>query len=125
MSVNSLKLKVWRKADKVRVYIDTRFCDYRLGMGRAHNGYFFATENDKLSWRSAEYPTMSSAPHFAIQTVLSFLEGNTIEHYYRNAPAEITFSQLIERIEACQTKGGNFSFSQYYKKYLINKEVVH
>jgi len=116
MSTYNIKLKVWTNATtgETRIYVDGKYVEYRNVLSHA-NLYLKADENGAIIWNNSfkcNYNTITAAEmnRLAFGELIKALNG-------WNDNSNISFAELLERVTACQTKGGNFSFRQYEKKY--------
>lgn len=109
MSYKNLKLNVWTGGDKVRVYIDARFIEARNVASHANGDWIEADENGNCR-ATFKGPRMRFAEDSAMgrAEVMSMLDMDR---------GPLPFAELLERIAACQTKGGHFSYAQYEKAY--------
>jgi len=113
MSYKALKLRVWHKpsSDEVRVYIDAKYVERRNMAYYAHGDWIEADENGYCR-ATFKGPRMRFAEDSAMgrAEVLDMLEMGR---------GPLPFAELLARIDACQTKGGHFSYVQYEKLYLV------
>lgn len=106
MSYKSIRLNVWRReGHEERIYIDTRFVDYRHGLGPA-NGDWIKSDDSGMCKFSGRPRYDGEGRPGAYEKLSDYLALNGL-----------SFSSLLERIAECQTKGGHFSYAQYEKRY--------
>lgn len=110
MSYANLKLKVWNKAGKCRVYIDTRYVEGRNVISWCDGDWIEADENGNAKAtfkgpRDGNRAEMSAMGRVEVMEMLECGRG------------KLPFATLLERIAECQTAGGNFSYTQYEKAY--------
>lgn len=101
--MGEISLKVWEKEGKTRVYIGTRYLWHSDECKAADGAYFYAGE-DGLT-RVMFQSSMSGIYGLAAYAVRDYLKVDGLP-----------FSDLLARIEAAKTKGGNFSAVRYFKQ---------
>jgi hypothetical protein len=119
MSCYNLKLKIWRKDNQTRIYITTRWCNYRAGISAADGHYFQRGERGEvLCCHSRQYVRgLGEENSFAMYEVMRLLSD--MPRNDDNRAHWIDFDTLLTRIEASQTKKGNFSLLQYEKRFQL------
>lgn len=109
MSYKNLKLNLWSRDGMTRLYIDTKYVEGRNVMSYCNGDWIEPTEDGQLKFgyktRYARYEEAALGRE-EVMNCITFDGRDTL-----------TWTELLERIESCKTKGGNFSFSQYEKRY--------
>ena len=121
MSYKALKFRVWCKPNsgEVRVYVDTKYVEHRIASSMADGCYLKANEDGSLGWSVGWTPgpqnmARSERAHFGMTDP----EQGVLAHIRCTSSAPMpTFAEFLARINACQTKGGNFSYAKYEKVY--------
>ena len=120
MTYKNLKLGVWTKpgTDEVRVYVNTRFVERRNVISYADGCYLLANEDGSVGWRCG----WRQGPDTMHRSEMAHLAMTDEEHgflsRYLNAGDGLpTFAELLTRIADCATKDGNFSYTQYERRY--------
>lgn len=107
MSWKNLKLNTWThpKTGEVRVYISTRFVEFRDPMHDADGAYIYADEAGMCAFGHKAFQDFGMAldAEMSREAVKSFLGGDML------------FYELLRRMTECSTKGGNFSAVKYEK----------
>lgn len=108
MSWTSLKLKPWERNGERRVYVDARFVDGRDLLSWAHDACFYE-DAGRLNWR----PGFRCGPETVRRTEMMHLamtdERNGLLAWLNCE----TMDELLAAITANQTRGGNFSATQF------------
>jgi hypothetical protein len=111
MTYKAMKMKVWTRGADVRVYIDTRFVDHRDPVSCAGDVYLYAKDDGSIGWRHA----FRTGPHAIRRAEMAAMGAG---HLYSDGWLPATFAELLERIAASQTPGGNFSMPRYERQFL-------
>lgn len=111
MSYKNLKLRKWTSPQgEVRLYINTRYVEGRNVMSWCDGDFIIADENGNAKatfkgTRNGNAAEMGAMGRAEVMEML-ILNGRSV-----------SFSELVERVEQCQTEGGNFSYAKYEKAY--------
>jgi len=109
MSFSSLKLNVWTgPTGEARVYINSAFVERANIWRYADGAYLYASDKGTILWDSKR-PDASSSTGVACCKLIKELGLENAQ-----------FDELLRRISLCQTKGGNFSMTQYDKRQAAN-----
>lgn len=117
MSYKNLKFKKWinPSTKEVRYYINTEFVDHRIGMALANSAYIINDSGKaKVCWKGITYD--GEGRMYAMMEVNKYLTNQ--ETLTNKFPyLSISFAEFEDRWNQCLTKSGNFSFTQYDRKF--------